>query len=134
LLAGSDKGGYYSIFDRLHEESFKKLEYKNQIEELKILNDLKECTFQPQLNLNTGRSMNEMTGSVIGNEKDNLNSSRSHYKTREEFFSHLTKSGTKAYKANVYERMKEEQELRDCTFQPVIPHNRSQSKERLQET
>ena len=112
----NQKDNSCSIFDRLHEESFKKLEYKNQIEELKILNDLKDCTFQPQLNLNTGRSINELTGSIIGNDKDNLNSSRSHYKTREEFFSHLTKSGTKVLKANVYERMKEEQELRDCTF------------------
>jgi len=38
-----------SIYDRLHMEAVKKLEYKTMYEELKILNELKDCTFKPSV-------------------------------------------------------------------------------------
>ena len=37
--------GTGSIFERLHEESKIKQQFKQQIEEIKILNELKDCTF-----------------------------------------------------------------------------------------
>lgn len=36
-----------NIFDRLYEGGTKKKETKKTLEELKLLSDLKDCTFQP---------------------------------------------------------------------------------------
>lgn len=38
-----------SIFERLYKEGTKKKEFKQNFEELKLLNDLKDCTFQPSV-------------------------------------------------------------------------------------
>jgi len=40
-----ERRGSGSIFERLHEEGKVKQQFKQQVEELKILNEMKECTF-----------------------------------------------------------------------------------------
>ena len=43
--ASISKIGSSSVFDRLHDEYRSKQQFKEQIEELKILNEMKDCTF-----------------------------------------------------------------------------------------
>lgn len=84
----SGMGG--DIFDRLHGEAYKKQEYKNHVEELKILNELKDCTFQP-LTKDAYASTQEMNMSKF-------NATTTSLKNREDFFNHLAVAGQKAQK------------------------------------
>lgn len=129
-----------SIFERLHEESKIKQQFKQQIEEIKILNELKDCTFKPIVT-NAQIAQANMQNSVMRSEHNLSNNSREHDSqlppsqsvqaptSRDEIFERLAKQGTKQQKLQDYEKIKELYELSECTFKPQIKELKSLPKQ-----
>ncbi len=88
-----------SIFDRLHDESYTKLEIKQMNEQIRKKREMQHCTFQPKP------------------LRENVNSSRSNHS---ELYERLAQSNV-SMKQQYYESQKIAIETKNCTFQPSLP-------------
>ncbi|CDW79736.1 UNKNOWN [Stylonychia lemnae] len=135
------------VFQRLHEESKMKQQFQQQIQEIKMIHELKDCTFQPTVSSNNTTPLfsipvaqqpsqqkgNEtLMTNISAIEQASLSHSNSNINliSRDDYFTNLSKVGSKLQKAQDLEKIKEILELQECTFKPQINQRQSQSRQR----